>query len=217
VRKTLFASLWLTISLISFGQFFEEDSMYRSLPRHGEVYLKTGYGHAIRSTSAFKSSALTLGLGLELLPGQWSIGSEVDFSYRHVEQKFFRNLHLPTARLYAAYQVFEREAQRIFAGISLGMLTGIYAEYLVENNQLIYVQELDHQNAVFIGFRGNYKFIQPIGKQRKARINLGVFSEIMLPLFTFNQSNPRGEQAITYSDWLYRLGFHCGLRFGFGG
>lgn len=217
MKQWITAWVWATSSLVSFGQFFEEDSIYRSLPRHGEVYLKTGYGHAIRSTSAFKSSALTLGLGLELLPGQWCIGSEVDFSYRHVEQKFFKNLHLPTARLYAAHQVFEREAHRIFAGVSLGILTGIHAEYFVEHNQLSYVQELDHQNALFIGFRGNYKFTQPIGKQRKARINSGIFSEIMLPLFTFNQSNPRGEQAIPYSGWLYRLGFHCGLRIGFGG
>jgi hypothetical protein len=217
VRQWILAGLLLVFAQVNYGQYFEEDSLYKPAPRHGEVYLKIGYGHAIRSTSAFKSSALTLGVGLELLPGQWSIGSEVDFAYRHVEQKFFRNLHLPTARLTVARQVYETNNHRIYAGLSAGLLTGVYAEYLVVTDIGSYVQKLDHQNAVILGIRAMYKFIQPIGKQRKAKVNSGVFSEVSIPVFTFNQAYPRGEQQIPYSRWLYRLGFNLGVRIGFGG
>jgi hypothetical protein len=217
VRKTLFVLLWLTASLVSLGQFIEEDSLFKSAPRHGEVYLKTGYGQVVRTNSAFFGSGLTLGLGLEVLPGQWSIGSEVDFLYRHSSPKFFSNLKLPTARLFAGYQVFQREVHRMYAGVSAGLITGIHAQYLVEGNYVSYTQQLDHQNAIVVGLRANYKFIQPIGKQRKAKVNSGVYTEVSLPVLAFNQSNPRGEQQIPYSGWLYRLGLNIGVRIGFGG
>jgi hypothetical protein len=217
VRKTLFASLWLTISLISFGQFFEEDSLFMPVPKHGEVYLKTGYGQVVRTNSAFYGSGLILGLGLEVLPGKWSIGSEIDFLYRYRSPKFFSNLKLPTARLFAGYEVFQRDVHKLYAGISAGMITGIYTQYQIEGATLSYAKQIDHQNAIIVGLRANYKFIQPIGKQSKSNVNSGFYTEVSLPVLAFNQSNPRGEQQIPYSSWLYRLGLNFGVRIGFGG
>lgn len=196
-----------------------EDSLYlnpASTATKGEVFISLGYLNAIRGDGAFNYESSSIGAGVELSPGNIAIGISAMFAYRNVTEKFFKNLYYPQIQLYALYNVWSNSPHFINVGIGASYLTNAYMERLVYNGDELYLGRFENQNFLCLTLKSNYKFYLPIGQRQQAKLAFSAFFDVGIPIVAFSVLEQNPYSRIKYDNWLYRLGFNAGFRFGFG-
>lgn len=194
-----------------------EDSLLFRPKGSGELYLSLGFNTAVRSMSSYQPNALAIGVGVEMLPGNWAIGVGTRFSYINLTDKFFRNLYYPHLHIYGLYRAYNTDKGQVFAGISAELLTSVfYRETIVQQDNNSYIKKTGYQSFVCIGFRGMYKYPFLIGKNKNSKFVLSSFVEFSLPVYAYGIENSEVNPTLSYNDWLFRFGAHIGVRVGFG-
>ena len=195
------------------------DSLYlnpASMATKGEVFVSLGYLNAIRGDGAFNYESASIGAGVELSPGKIAIGISAMFAYRNVTEKFFKNLYYPQIQIYGLYNVWSNSPHFINVGIGASYLTNAFMERMVFNGEEYYLGRFENQNFLSVMLKSNYKFYLPIGQRQQAKLAFSAFFDVGIPVVAFALSDQSPYSLVKYDNWLYRLGFNAGFRFGFG-